>query len=231
MLSSQATDLFPRSDDVLTVAGRTGHITLTNADVGLVNIDNVRQEQYVPGGQSGEYLDGGGGLGSREWKRLQSDAVAEGINNLYFTDARRAELMALMGASAPVAVWYSQVFNSISPQNTNGARVAFTLTNTPGSAGHVDVSKNGLTLILGVDYTVVGAVLTMTVAPLTTDTLFVRYGASMPVGTTAANAVTVQDSGGYYSGSNQEAVNEQVGRFINKVITAFATLGITITNV
>lgn len=229
-LKSQVSDLYPRIEDVLSVAGRTGVVVLDRTDVNLGNVDNVRQEQYVPGGQEGEYLDGGGGLGSRQWKRLNSDNVAEGANNLYFTVERKAELMALMGASAPVAVWYTAIFNNLSTPSTDGSRVLFPLSNAPGSAGHVDVSKNGETLILGVDYTIVGTNLTFTVAPQTGDTIFVRYGASMPVGTIAANAVTVEDAAGHFSASDQEGVNAQIGRILQRMITAFDTLDITIDN-
>jgi hypothetical protein len=229
-LDSQSTDLYPAIDSVLSVAGRVGAITLSSADVQLGAVDNARQEYYVPGGQEGEYLDGGGALGSRQWKRLQSDLIPEGINNLYFTNARKAELMALMGASAPVAVWYTNYFNNVSTPSTNGSRASFTLDHVPGSAGHVDISKNGLTQVLNVDYMIAGAVVTFTSAPLTTDSIFIRYGASLPVGTSAANSVVVADTGNYYSGTDQEAVNAQIGRFINRVISAFAGLGVTVVN-
>jgi len=229
-LDSQSSDLYPAIDSVLSVAGRVGVVTLSKADVQLGAVDNARQEYYVPGGMEGEYLDGGGALGSRQWKRLHSDLIPEGVNNLYFTNARKAELMALMGASAPVAVWYTNYFNGVSTPATNGIRTAFPLDHVPGSAGHADVSKNGLTLALTVDYTITGSTLTLTTAPMATDSVFVRYGASLPVGTSAANSVVVTDTGGYYSGSDQEAVNEQVGRFINRVISAFASLGVTVVN-
>lgn len=229
-LDSQTSDLYPTNSQVLSVAGKVGVVVLGPVDVGLNLVDNARQEYYVPGGLEGQYLDGGGGLGSRQWKRLHSDIVPEGPNNLYFTNARRAELLALMGASAPVAVWYTKTYTNLTTPATDGVRVSFPLDSAPGSAGHVDVSKNGLTLSLTVDYTVSGSAVIFTTAPLSTDKIFIRYGASLPVGTTAANAVTVVDSGSYYSGTDQEAVNEQIGRFIGRVITAFGTLGVTVVN-
>lgn len=227
-LVHQQSDLYPQIEGVISVAGKTGAVTLGPTDVGLPFVDNFRQEYYVQGGAVGEYLDGGGGLGSRQWRRLQSDYVAEGSQHLYFTEARRAELLALMGASAPVAVWYTQIFSNITSPATDGVRVAFPLDHPPGSAGHVDVAKNGLTLANVQDYNVVGSTLTFVVAPLSTDSIYARYGASLPVGTVAANAVSVSDTGAYYSGTDQEAVNEQVGRILTRMAAAFAILGQTI---
>lgn len=67
-------------------------------------------------------------------------------------------------------------FAQETPSGTvNGSNTAFTLANTPGAAGTVLLSLDGVSLIQGTDYTISSATITMTTAPALGQKLYVYY--------------------------------------------------------
>jgi hypothetical protein len=67
----------------------------------------------------------------------------------------------------------------------DGAQNQFTLSENPGSISNTDVALNGVVQRPGVDYTLSGALLTMTSAPAVgANTLLVRWGQTYPINIT-----------------------------------------------
>lgn len=95
----------------------------------------------------------------------------------------------------------------------DGAETSFGLTANPGALANLDVSISGVTQRPTLDYTWSGGTtLTFASPPASgTNNILVRYMQGLEQGTTAANAVTVTDSGGYYAGLHAEAVLAEIG--------------------
>jgi hypothetical protein len=68
----------------------------------------------------------------------------------------------------------SEMSGEVPTGDVNGVNAAFTLANTP-IAGSVKVSLNGARQKATVDYTISGATVTFTYAPLTGDSILVDY--------------------------------------------------------
>ena len=75
------------------------------------------------------------------------------------------DLAALIGA------WIQEIPSGA----VDGINTSFTLSNTPISNASVSFYLNGLILIQGTDYTIAGAIITMTVAPAIGQKLYAVY--------------------------------------------------------
>ena len=77
--------------------------------------------------------------------------------------------------SSPSISGVTQVDNEVPSGVCNGVNVTFTLANTPKSSQTVALYLNGLRLLQGNDYTVLGYTITMSTIPQTGDNLLADY--------------------------------------------------------
>jgi len=101
--------------------------------------------------------------------------------------------------------------------NGTGSQTAFTLPSSPTSLGNIDVTVDGITLTAVEEFTLSGTTLTFVSAPPAgTKNIAIRYGQSLPIGTIGANGVTVVDEGSYFTGTNQENINQEIGESVKR---------------
>lgn len=75
-----------------------------------------------------------------------------------------------------LAKFFKPSFITEVPAGTvDGTNAAFTLSQTPVNSQAVQLSSNGLVLILGTDYTLAGVNITMTPAPAVASKLNAQY--------------------------------------------------------
>lgn len=161
------------TDAVASVAGRTGNVTLTKADVGLSNVDDTSdaskpvstatstalglKENAITAGTTAQYF-----RGDKSFQTLNAAAISD-FNTA--ADARIATAIAakFVTRETPTGV-------------VNGTNTSFVLANTPVT-GSEQVFLNGILQEPGVgnDYTISVATITYLTAPVTGDKVRVNY--------------------------------------------------------
>jgi hypothetical protein len=161
------------TDAVASVAGRTGNVTLTKADVGLSNVDDTSdaskpvstatataiglKENAITAGTTAQYF-----RGDKTFQTLNAAAISD-FNTA--ADARVATAIAakFVTRETPTGV-------------VNGTNTSFVLANTP-VAGSEQVFLNGILQEPGAgnDYTISVATITYLTAPVTGDKVRVNY--------------------------------------------------------
>lgn len=82
-------------------------------------------------------------------------------------------------------------FQEVPSGTINNSNVTFTITTAPTTAAGFELFQDGLVLVQGVDYTISGTTITMTVAPNFGQTLYAVYSVvSGVIGVTDVNGVT-----------------------------------------
>lgn len=161
------------TDAVATVAGRTGNVTLTKADVGLSNVDDTSdaskpvstatqtalglKENAITAGTTAQYF-----RGDKTFQALNAAAISD------FNTASDARVATAIAAKF--------VTRETPTGAVNGTNASFVLANTPVS-GSESVFLNGILQEPGVgnDYTISGGTITYLAAPVTGDKIRVSY--------------------------------------------------------
>ncbi len=161
------------TDAVASVAGRTGNITLTKADVGLSNVDDTSdaskpvstatatalglKEGTITAGTTAQYF-----RGDKTFQTLNAAAISD------FNTAADARVATAIAAKF--------VTRETPTGAVNGTNTSFVLANTP-VAGSEQVFLNGILQEPGVgnDYTISVATITYLTAPVTGDKVRVNY--------------------------------------------------------
>lgn len=161
------------TDAVATVAGRTGNVTLTKADVGLSNVDDTSdaskpvstatatalglKENAITAGTTAQYF-----RGDKTFQTLNAAAISD------FNTASDARVATAIAAKF--------VTRETPTGAVNGTNTSFVLANTPVT-GSESVFLNGILQEPGVgnDYTISVATITYLTAPVTGDKVRVSY--------------------------------------------------------
>jgi hypothetical protein len=161
------------TDAVASVAGRTGNITLTKADVGLSNVDDTSdaskpvstatqtalglKENAITAGTTAQYF-----RGDKTFQTLNAAAISD------FNTAADARVATVIAAKF--------VTRETPTGAVNGTNTSFVLANTPVT-GSEQVFLNGILQEPGVgnDYTISVATITYLTAPVTGDKVRVSY--------------------------------------------------------
>ena len=161
------------TDAVASVAGRTGNITLTKADVGLSNVDDTSdaskpvstatqtalnaKEGTITAGTTAQYF-----RGDKTFQTLNAAAISD------FNTAADARVATAIAAKF--------VTRETPTGAVNGTNTSFVLANTP-VVGSESVFLNGILQEPGVgnDYTISVATITYLTAPVTGDKVRVSY--------------------------------------------------------
>lgn len=161
------------TDAVASVAGRTGNVTLTKADVGLSNVDDTSdaskpvstatataiglKENAITAGTTAQYF-----RGDKTFQTLNAAAISD------FNTAADARVATAIAAKF--------VIRETPTGAVNGTNTSFVLANTPVT-GSEEVFLNGILQEPGVgnDYTISVATITYLTAPVTGDKVRVNY--------------------------------------------------------
>jgi hypothetical protein len=161
------------TDAVASVAGRTGNITLTKADVGLSNVDDTSdaskpvstatqtalglKENAITAGTTAQYF-----RGDKTFQALNAAAISD------FNTAADARIATAIAAKF--------VTRETPTGAVNGTNTSFVLANTPVT-GSEQVFLNGILQEPGSgnDYTISVATITYLTAPVTGDKVRVSY--------------------------------------------------------
>jgi hypothetical protein len=161
------------TDAVASVAGRTGNVTLTKADVGLSNVDDTSdaskpvstatatalglKENAITAGTTAQYF-----RGDKTFQTLNAAAISD------FNTAADARVATAIAAKF--------VTRETPTGAVNGTNTSFVLANTP-VAGSEQVFLNGILQEPGSgnDYTISVATITYLTAPVTGDKVRVNY--------------------------------------------------------
>lgn len=161
------------TDAVASVAGRTGNVTLTKADVGLSNVDDTSdaskpvstatqaalnaKEGTITAGTTAQYF-----RGDKTFQTLNAAAISD------FNTASDARVATAIAAKF--------VTRETPTGAVNGTNTSFVLANTPVT-GSEEVYLNGILQEPGAgnDYTISAATITYLTAPVTGDKVRVSY--------------------------------------------------------
>ena len=161
------------TDAVASVAGRTGNVTLTKADVGLSNVDDTSdaskpvstatatalglKEGTITAGTTAQYF-----RGDKTFQTLNAAAISD------FNTAADARVATAIAAKF--------VTRETPTGAVNGTNTSFVLANTP-VVGSESVFLNGILQEPGVgnDYTISAATITYLTAPVAGDKVRVSY--------------------------------------------------------
>ena len=161
------------TDAVASVAGRTGNVTLTKADVGLSNVDDTSdaskpvstatqtalglKENAITAGTTAQYF-----RGDKSFQTLNAAAISD------FNTAADARVATAIAAKF--------VTRETPTGAVNGTNTSFVLANTP-LVGSEEVYLNGILQEPGSgnDYTISAATITYLTAPVTGDKVRVSY--------------------------------------------------------
>ena len=158
-----AVDLGGGGLDIITASGGQTVVTLTNAT-------------YTPGSNAIDIaLNGIIQISGQDYFETSTNQITM-ASALSAGDQIRAFARSTFGLTqAVLSDWQYQIFSG------TGAQTNFTLTRNPGALANLDVSLSGVVLKAGIDYTLSGTTLTLSVAPpAVANNLFVRYGRSLP---------------------------------------------------
>ena len=136
-----------------------------------------------------------------------TDDLAEGTANLYYTESRtdtRVNILRTdLGVSGDANVHFDNISNipAVTKDVLTGdnSTTAFTMSVTPGTADAVIVTMNGVTQMPGSDYTVSGTTITFTTTPPSGQVILVRHVGYQIVGSVADNDLSI--TGGTMTGS------------------------------
>lgn len=141
---------------------------------------------------SGANGGGGGGSGSSFDVEDEGSLVVTDPTFINFVGA--GVTATLNGAGVDVTIpggSTGAAFQEVPSGTINGSNVTFTITTAPTTAAGFELFQDGLVLVQGVDYTISGTTITMTVAPNFGQTLYAVYSVvSGVIGVTDVNGVT-----------------------------------------
>lgn len=149
------------TDEVISVNGRTGAVTLDKTDVGLDNVTNDAQLKRS----------------ADDFNQFTLKAVPVEADIVLIEDSedgfnkKKATLDTLLGGGAVAGDWEQEV-----PTGTiDGINQAFQLSFAPSNDKSVQLYKNGLILRQTIDYNIIGVNMALAVAPTPGDDLYVVY--------------------------------------------------------